>query len=374
MSSSNLSIGIIGLPNVGKSTLFNALLKRQVALAANYPFATIEPNVGIVDVPDERLQKLSEIVKNEYGQRKGDREIPEKVVPAVVNFYDIAGLVKGASQGEGLGNQFLSHIREVDAIIQVVRAFTDDGVIRAGSTTPENDMEIINTELILADLQSLNKRIEHFEPELRKSKTPDNTRKMELYQQIRKLLDEGKLASTLELNEHDNTLIKDLNLLTLKPMIYVINIDEDDLSTKSIQNHNTIDDKTIYLSARIESELSSLSEEDSKAYMKEIGIIESGLDKVIRTGYDILGLQTFFTAGPKEVKAWTIKKGSKAPQAAGVIHTDFERGFISAEVISYEDLVSSGGWKNAKDKGLLRIEGKNYVMRDGDVVEYRFSV
>lgn len=386
MSNSTLSIGIIGLPNVGKSTLFNALLKRQQALAANYPFATIEPNVGVVDVPDERLQKLAEIVKQEYGQRKGDREIPEKIIPAVIKFYDIAGLVKGASEGEGLGNQFLSHIREVDAIIQVVRAFTDENVVRAGSTEPKSDIEIINTELVLADLQVINKRIDNFESELKKSRTPENIRKMELYKQLHQALNEGKLASSVEMTKDDKPLVRDLSLLTLKPMIYIINVDEEDLKNEGDSNkyftHNTnsLDDSYIKssdyikLCAKIESELSSLDDSDAKAYMHELGIEESGLDKVIKRGYDLLGLQTFLTAGPKEVRAWTIKKGAKAPEAAGTIHTDFERGFISAEVVSYEDLVSVGGWKNARDQGLVRIEGKNYVMKDGDVTEFRFSV
>lgn len=369
-----MQIGIIGLPNVGKSTLFNALLKRQQALAANYPFATIEPNVGVVDVPDERLEKLAELVRREFGQRKGDREIPEKIIPAVIKFYDIAGLVKGASQGEGLGNQFLSHIREVDAIIQVVRAFSDENVIRAGSTEPKSDIEIINTELVLADLQVLIKKIENFEHEMKKAKTPENLKKANLYEKIRQTLDSGKLARSLELTEEDYLLVKDLNLLSLKPMIYVLNIDEDDLNTDITHSYNLEDNNCIKLSAKIESELSSLDESDAEAYMKELGVVESGLDQVIRRGYDLLGLQTFLTAGPKEVRAWTIHQGDKAPQAAGVIHTDFERGFISAEVISYSDLLVAGGWKSAKDRGLIRIEGKNYVMQNGDVVEFRFSV
>lgn len=364
----SLSIGIIGLPNVGKSTLFNALLKRQQALAANYPFATIEPNIGIVDVPDSRLQKLAEIVKLEFGQRKGDREIPEKIIPAVVKFYDIAGLVKGASQGEGLGNQFLSHIRETDALIQVVRDFTDENVIRAGAIEPKSDIEIINTELMLADLQVLDKKIEHFDSDLRRARTPENLRRMELYTKLQVNLNKGVLAHSVGISMEDQSLLKDLNLLTFKPMIYVYNVDEANLNKVSTQND------LVYLCAKIESELSSLDDSDSKAYMKEIGIDESGLDKVIKKGFEILGLQTFLTAGPKEVRAWTIRKDAKAPQAAGVIHTDFERGFISAEIISFDDLVKANGWKPAKDLGLIRIEGKNYAMRDGDVVEFHFSV
>ncbi len=370
----SLSIGIIGLPNVGKSTLFNALLKRQQALAANYPFATIEPNIGVVDVPDPRLAKLAELVKQEFGQRKGDREIPEKIIPAVVKFYDIAGLVKGASQGEGLGNQFLSHIREADALIQVVRDFEDANVIRAGSIDQKTDIEVINTELILADLQVLSKRIERFEGEMKKNKSPENQKKMELYKTLLEALNKGTLSIDVKVSDEDKPLIKDLNLLTIKPMIYVLNVSEQDLSSKVTQNSNSLEKERVYLCAKIESELSSLDETDANAYKNELGILESGLDQVIKKGYGLLGLQTFLTAGPKEVRAWTIRKGDKAPQAAGVIHTDFERGFISAEVISYDSLLAVGGWKNAKEKGLVRIEGKNYVMQDGDVVEFRFSV
>ena len=369
----SLSIGIVGLPNVGKSTLFNALLKRQQALAANYPFATIEPNVGVVDVPDERLNALAVCVKEEYGQR-GTREVPEKIIPAVVKFYDIAGLVKGASQGEGLGNQFLNHIREVDAIVQVVRDFNDENVIRAGSTEPKNDMEIINTELILADLQVVSKRVERFGSELKKFKTSENIKKMAVYEKLEKNLNEGKLASEVEFTEDDLEVIKDLNLLTLKPMFYVLNIDERNLGKDDVRTDDMGGKQWVSLSAKIESELSSLDEEDAALYMKELGITESGLDKVIKKGYEMLGLHTFLTAGPKEVRAWTMKKGTKAPQAAGVIHTDFERGFISAEVVSYDPLVKVGSWKKAKDEGLIRMEGKGYIMRDGDVVEFHFSV
>ena len=364
-----LSIGIVGLPNVGKSTLFNALLKRQQALAANYPFATIEPNIGVVDVPDERLNDLVEVVKSEYGQR-GDKEVPEKVIPAVVKFYDIAGLVKGASQGEGLGNQFLSHIREVDAIIQVVRAFSDPNVVRAGSTDPENDVGVVNTELILADLQTLTKRIERFDSELKKARTPENIKKMEVYKKLLEILNKGELISSAGLSEEEILLSKDLNLLTSKPMIYVFNVNEGDMNTNITQTTTSGFAKGVVLSAKIESELSSLDESDANVYMTELGVNQSGLDKVIRTGYDLMGLQTFFTAGPKEVRAWTIKKGTKAPQAAGVIHTDFERGFISAEAIDCDTLVKVGGWKKAKDSGYMRLEGKNYAMKDGDVVEF----
>lgn len=375
----NLSIGIVGLPNVGKSTLFNALLKRQAALAANYPFATIEPNVGVVDVPDERLQKLAELVKEEYGRQFGNKEIPEKIIPAVIKFYDIAGLVKGASQGEGLGNQFLSHIREVDAIIHLVRAFEDANVIRAGSISPEEDISTITTELILADLQALEKYVPKLETDLKKNKTPENIKKFELISGIKNTLNRGEVPDLYQgKTEHErigtSKMLRDLNLLTLKPVIYVFNVSEDALSKDF--NHDSLKyyKDGIVLCAKIESELSSFSADEKKEFMKELKITESGLDKVIRKGYDILCLQTFLTVGPKEVRAWTIRKGAKAPEAAGTIHTDFERGFISAEIISYSDLISANGWKNAKDKGLMRVEGKNYIMQDGDVVEFRFSV
>lgn len=378
----SLSIGIIGLPNVGKSTLFNALLKKQVALAANYPFATVEPNVGVVDVPDERLEKLAELVRMEYGsktEQKGARpskEIPEKIIPAMVKFVDIAGLVKGASEGEGLGNQFLSHIREVDAIVHVVRDFEDENVTRAGSVDPKSDKEIIETELILADLQVLEKRAETAQKNSRVADADkDGAKRSQAYEKLLTGLRKGELAMQIGLTEEEAELIKDLNLLTLKPMIVVLNVGENAVAQGLLQTESTEGTQSnVKLSAKLESELSDLSEEEQKEYLKELGLKSSGLDRVIKMGYELLGLQTFLTAGPKEVRAWTIKKGSKAPQAAGTIHTDFERGFISAEVISYENLVSVGGWKAAKEKGLIRIEGKNYEMKDGDVVEFRFNV
>jgi GTP-binding protein YchF len=359
-----LSIGIIGLPNVGKSTLFNALLKKQAALAANYPFATIEPNVGVVDVPDERLQKLYEIVEIEY------KTPPKRIVPAVVNFVDIAGLVKGASEGEGLGNKFLSHIREVDAIIHVVRSFEDPNVARAGSTDPESDISVINTELILADIQVLSKRIEN---EQRNSKSGDKVsfERLSVYEKLMIKLDQGELASATDLTEKEKLLAKDLNLLTAKPFIHVYNVSEEFVTKPDNKETGT---DVVYLCAQLESELASLSDQEAEEYMKELGIHNSGLDKVIKRGYKLLNLHTFFTAGPKEVRAWTIGVGDKAPQAAGTIHTDFERGFICAEVISFDGLVKAGGWKKAKDLGLIRTEGKEYIMKDGDVVEFRFSV
>ena len=371
---SSLSIGIIGLPNVGKSTLFNALLKRQAALAANYPFATIEPNVGVVDVPDHRLEELCKIVVNDYGRGFEGREIPEKVTPAVVKFYDIAGLVKGASKGEGLGNAFLGHIREVNAIAHVVRAFEDENVVRAGSENPENDRQTVNTELMLADIQSLEKVMEKLEKEVKGSVDKGVKLKYETAKKILEGLNNGVFASDLELSEEELKSSKELNLLTLKPQIYVLNVDEEYLSKKSEQKLPKGLEDAIVICAKLEAELADFDKNERESYLKELGIEHSGLDKLIKKGYEILGLSTFFTAGPKEVRAWTIKKGSKAPQAAGEIHTDFERGFISAEIINYETLVEIGSLKTAKEKGLIRLEGKDYVMQDGDVAVFRFSV
>ena len=367
MSISTLSIGIVGLPNVGKSTLFNALLKRQAALAANYPFATIEPNIGVVDVPESRLDRLVQIVKTDYGSKVGDREIPEKLVPATIKFYDIAGLVKGASQGEGLGNAFLGHIREVDAIVHVVRAFTDENVIKAGSISPEADIETIKTELILSDLQVIEKKLPKLEREAKLEFVSLN--------KIKVGLNAGKLANQLDLSKEELESVGEINLLTLKPVIYVYNIDEKDLGTNIARIKENDVGESIYISAQIESEIASINNVDErKEFSETLGIKESGLDQIIKKGYSILGLETFFTIGPKEVRAWTIKKGSTAPQAAGRIHTDFERGFISAQVVGYDDLNKFGSEKVAKTRGLVRLEGKTYIMRDGDVVEFNFSV
>lgn len=359
----SLSIGIVGLPNVGKSTLFNALLKKQIALAANYPFATIEPNVGIVEVPDERVKSLSNLVEIE------DSKVPDKIVPAVVKFVDIAGLVRGASQGEGLGNKFLSHIREVDAIIHVLRFFEDDNVVRAGSTTPAEDKEVVNTELILADIAVIEKRLSQEARLARNDK--EIAKRVIVYQKLLAHLNEGNLALSLPLEEDELESIKDLQLITQKPVLYVFNISEE--AFLEAQNDKLSTDG-VYICAKLESELANLSVEDSEEYMKDLGIEEAGLNKIIKKGYELLGLQTFFTYGPKEVHAWTIKQGSTAPQAAGKIHSDFERGFIAAQIISIDDLLKVEGWKNAKEKGLVRTEGKNYVMQEGDVVEFRFSV
>jgi GTP-binding protein YchF len=374
MSSSVLSIGIVGLPNVGKSTLFNALLKRQTALAANYPFATIEPNIGVVDVPDPRLEHLAQFVRNDYGARQGDKDLPEKITLAVIKFYDIAGLVKGASQGEGLGNEFLGHIRDVDAIVQVVRAFNDENIIRSGSITPKDDIETINTELILADLQSLEKKIEKMGNTYKFPKSKEDTLKSTYYAKIRQALNAGNFVSTLNLDEEGREVVRELNFLTLKPVIYVFNVDEQELNKPNTHSEVIKQYDGITISAKIESELSILSKTEQEQFLKELNIVESGLDQVIKKGYQLLGLETFLTMGPKEVRAWTYTKGAKAPEAAGVIHTDFQRGFISAEIIAYTTILSIASLKKAKELGKVRLEGKNYVMQDGDIVEFRFSV
>jgi GTP-binding protein YchF len=363
----SLKVGIVGFPNVGKSTLFNALLKKQVALAANYPFATIEPNIGIVEVPDDRLKELSKVIHNEYFNPNSTREVPEKIIPAVIEFVDIAGLVKGAASGQGLGNKFLSHIREVDAIAHVLRDFSDPNVVREGSTEPKSDLEIIEMELALADLDLIQKRIERVKNDLKKGNNADLQEELGILEKILQRLEVGNDKTGISDKEYE--IAKRFNLLFYKPKISVFNIDEDKISSYESKN-----DGNIYLCAKLESELAQLDDDSAKEYMKEVGIAESGLNKLIKVGYDLLGLQTYFTAGPKEVRAWTIKKGTKAPQAAGVIHTDFEKGFISADIISYEDLIKTGSYKNAKSAGVLRNEGKAYEMRDGDVVEFKFNV
>jgi ribosome-binding ATPase len=373
----SLSIGIVGLPNVGKSTLFNALLKRQAALAANYPFATIEPNVGVVEVPDERLNKIAEIVRAENG---GSLEIPEKITPAAIKFYDIAGLIKGAAEGQGLGNQFLSHIREVDAILHVVRAFEDESVVREGSVSPREDINTVNTELILADLTTLQKRIEKHQKLMRGDDGKENKQKELYYLKLLKLLNEGKFGSELfsgmaeEESGEARRLVKDLNLLTFKPVILAFNVSENNFGNFKIDPSTYGFMDSVVISARIEFELSTLSGEDQITYISDLGIKESGLDKIIKTSYKILNLETFFTAGITEVRAWTIEKGTKAPQAGGVIHTDFERGFIKAETVSFEDFIRTSGFRGAKETGVLRLEGKNYTVRDGDIITFRFNV
>ncbi|WP_403020580.1 redox-regulated ATPase YchF [Salinibacterium sp. GXW1014] len=356
-----LTIAIVGLPNVGKSTLFNALTKNSV-LAANYPFATIEPNEGIVQLPDDRLAKLAEV----FGS--------ERILPAPVTFVDIAGIVKGASEGEGLGNKFLANIREADAIAQVVRAFSDSDVVHVdGAVNPASDMETINTELILADMQTLEKAIERYTKEVKTKRTEPIV--LETAQAAVAWLNEGKPLSSNE--KLDLTPIRELGLLTSKPFIYVFNVDEGILGDQAKLDELAAlvaPAKAVFLDAKLESELIELDEADAAELLASTGQEESGLDQLARIGFDTLGLQTYLTAGPKETRAWTIPKGAKAPQAAGVIHSDFEKGFIKAEVISFDDLMECGSVAEARAKGKARMEGKDYVMQDGDVVEFRFNV
>lgn len=355
-----LTIGIVGLPNVGKSTLFNALTHND-ALAANYPFATIEPNVGVVNLPDKRLHQLAEI----FGS--------ERILPAPVSFVDIAGIVRGASEGEGLGNQFLANIREADAIAQVVRGFSDPDVIHVdGDVNPSSDMETINTELILADMQTLEKALVRYEKELKAKKLDASV--VDAAKAALGALNDGKLLSQAGI---DLEPIRELGLLTAKPFLYVFNVDEGVLGDPAKLDELAAlvaPAKAIFLDAKLESELIELSDEDAAELLASIGQEESGLDQLARIGFDTLGLQTYLTAGPKESRAWTIRKGWKAPQAAGVIHTDFEKGFIKAEVISFDDLVAAGSVADARAQGKARMEGKDYVMQDGDVVEFRFNV
>ncbi len=354
----SLSIGIVGLPNVGKSTLFTALTK-QGGLAANYPFATIDPNVGIVDVPDARLQKLADIVH------------PGRIVPAAVEFVDIAGLVKGASEGEGLGNQFLANIREADAICEVVRFFKDPDVVHvSGKVDPVSDVDTIATELVLADLGTIEKALPKVVKESHRGDKPTQT-KLATMQRLQAWLNEGKSARSMEMNEDEAASIRDLFLLTMKPILYVANVDEDGLG----RDYAPIDGvKPIPICAETEAELAELPEEDAREYLESLGLEEPGLAQLARAAYRLLGLQSFFTAGEMEVKAWTVRIGATAPQAAGVIHSDFERGFIKAETISYDDYVTLGGEAGARAAGKLRMEGKDYIVQDGDVMHFRFNV
>ena len=363
-----MKLGIVGLPNVGKSTLFNSITKAG-AECANYPFCTIEPNVGVVPVPDERLDALAKMYN------------PEKITHAVIEFVDIAGLVKGASKGEGLGNKFLSHIRETDAICEVVRCFNDSNIVHVdGSIDPVRDIETINLELIFADIETVNKRLDKARKNLKASKSYQE--EVDLLERIKENLENGISARALEFNEYEQKLVKDMFLLTTKPILYIANISEEQMENadnaplvQKVKEYASKENaEVIPLCVKIEEELSGLDDNDKKEMLDALGLDESGLDKVIKKSYDLLGLMSFLTAGEPEVRAWTIKKGTKAPQAAGKIHSDIERGFIKAEVISFDELMKCGSMVTAKEKGLVRQEGKDYIMQDGDIVLFKFNV